>query len=75
MWSGLLEKHFDKLFLLLFFLISTAALAWIPMNAMAEQFIISGPIMGAIIMLITGNKKQPPEPPADATTTVTTPKE
>jgi hypothetical protein len=61
--KSIIERNFDKLFLLSLFVICAALMIRFPnMSERTAQFIMSGPIIGAILMLITGNKKIPPTP-------------
>lgn len=56
-----IDKNFDKFFMLALFIICDLALILFPnMGERTAQFIMSGPIIGGILMLITGNKKTPP---------------
>lgn len=61
--KSIFERNFDKFFLLTLFIVCDAALILFPaMNDRTAQFIMSGPIIGAVLMLITGNKKSQPTP-------------
>ncbi len=61
--KSIIERNFDKFFMLALFIICDLALIAFPnMGERTAQFIMSGPIIGGILMLITGNKKNPATP-------------
>lgn len=62
--KALIKDNFDKLFLLALYFGGATLLIRYPMNERLSQWVMSGAVIGAILMLITGNKK-PPTPPIE----------
>ena len=62
----LVHDNFDKLFLLTLFFGGAALLVHYPNNERLAQWVQGGAVIGAMLMLITGNKKPPqPQPPTE----------
>jgi hypothetical protein len=57
------EHHFDKLYLAGLFLMGAVILHFWGSNPAVSDWVQKGAVIGAMLMLITGNKKSP-EPPA-----------
>lgn len=60
--KSVIERNFDKVFLFAWFALSAFLLVRYPNNERLAQFVQGGSIVGAVLMLITGNKKNPPTP-------------
>ena len=58
----LIREQFDKFYLLTLFFGGAAFLIWTPDNDKLVAWITSGAVIGAILMLVTGNKR-PTLPP------------
>jgi hypothetical protein len=60
--KALIRENFDKLFLAALFFGGAYLLVKYPDNERLAQWVQGGAIVGAILMLITGNKKTTPSP-------------
>ena len=70
--TTLIRENFDKFFLLSLFFGGATLLVWYPDNERLAQWVQGGAVIGAMLMLITGNKKTAPSPDGPTTGKVTT---